>query len=149
MYLYSYSLICGQPPPPPPSPQATPLFLACYWNIDLKAKQCMEPVSEAALLLLSKGANPNKAATIENMTIEDREFPPLEDGEFSKENMENMTMENGDAVVTVETPLFHAVVTSCCDIMMSGSTEVVRSLLESGARQDLDTGGEELNVHNF
>ena len=83
------------------------------------------------------------------MTIEDREFPPLEDGEFSKENMENMTMENGDAVVTVETPLFHAVVTSCCDIMMSGSTEVVRSLLESGARQDLDTGGEELNVHNF
>ena len=109
----------------------------------------MEPVSEAALLLLSKGANPNKVATKENMTIEDREFPPLEDGEFSKENMENMTMENGDAVVTVETPLFHAVVTSCCDIMMSGSTEVVRSLLESGARQDLDTGGEELNVHNF
>ena len=116
----------------------------------------MEPNSEAALLLLSKGANPNKAATIdfhpledgeysienmENMTIEDREFHPLEDREFSMENMENMTMENGDAVVTVETPLFHAV--------FSGKTEVVRSLLESGARQDLDTGGGELNVHHF
>ena len=64
--------------------------------------------SEAALLLLSKGADPNKAAKM-------------------KEN---------DGNVTVVTPLYYAII--------HGSTEVVRSLLASGARQDLDTGGGEL-----
>ena len=61
--------------------------------------------SEAALLLLSKGADPNKAAKDD-------------DG-------------------NVETPLYGAT--------YHGSTEVVRSLLERGARQDLDRGGGELD----
>ena len=55
-------------------------------------------------MLLSKGADPNKAA---------------ED-------------EDGHTV----TPLYMA--------SLHGSTEVVKSLLASGARQDLDTGGGEL-----
>ena len=61
--------------------------------------------SEEALLLLSKGADPNKAAK-----DEDRH---------------------------VITPLYRA--------SYHGSTEVVKSLLERGARQDLDTGGGELD----
>ena len=81
------------PPPPPSPPQATPLFLACFAGH-----------SKAALLLLSKGADPNKAA------------------------------KDGDGEVV--TPLYHAV--------YLGLTEVVKSLLASGARQDLDTGGGEL-----
>ena len=60
--------------------------------------------SEAALLLLSKGADPNKAAK--------------------------------DASDVVTTPLFEAA--------LWGYTEVVKSLLDNGARQDLDTGGGEL-----
>ena len=90
---------------PPPSPQVTPLFLACRWNVDLKSKQCNAPISEAALLLLSKGADPNKVAI-------------------------------GGRKVGAVTPLYGAV--------SIGSIEVVRSLLERGARQDLDTGGGEL-----
>ena len=61
-------------------------------------------------MLLSKGADPNKAAKISS------------DG-------------NVTAPYTA-TPLYYAVA--------HGSTEVVRSLLASGARQDLDTGGGEL-----
>ena len=57
---------------------------------------------KAALFLLSKGADPNKAA---------RDI-------------------DGD----VSTPLWWAAA--------NGSTEVCRSLLASGARQDIDTGGE-------
>ena len=56
-------------------------------------------------MLLSKGADPNKAAAKESF----------------------------DGNVTVVTPLYYAI--------NHGSTEVVRSLLASGARQDLDTGG--------
>ena len=82
------------PPPPPSPPQATPLFLACWFGAD-----------KAALLLLSKGADPNKAA------------------------------KHGDGEVV--TPLFVAA--------FMGHTEVVKSLLENGARQDLDTGGGELD----
>ena len=81
------------PPPPPSPPQATPLFLACFAGH-----------SKAALLLLSKVADPNKAA---------------------KEN-------DGH----VYTPLYEAV--------SFGSIEIVKTLLERGARQDLDTGGGEL-----
>ena len=66
------------------------MFLACELGAD-----------KAALLLLGKGADPNKAAR------------------------------EGD--VHVITPLYLAAKT--------GSTKVVRSLLASGARQDLDTGG--------
>ena len=62
-------------------------------------------------MLLSKGADPNKAAK------------------------KRVGYEDGD--VSVETPLFHAA--------RRGSTEVVRSLLASGARQDLDSGGGELD----
>ena len=61
--------------------------------------------SEAALLLLSKGADPNKAVK--------------------------------DVDGDVTTPLYEAV--------WHNSTEVVRSLLERKARQDLDTGGKELD----
>ena len=64
---------------------------------------------KAALFLLSKGADPNKAAK-----DEDRH---------------------------VITPLYRA--------SYHGSTEVVRSLLASGARQDLDTGGGELLPHQI
>ena len=70
------------------------MFLACKFGYD-----------KAALLLLSKGADPNKAAK-----NEDRQ---------------------------VITPLYYAV--------EHGYTEVVKSLLENGARQDLDTGGGELD----
>ena len=70
------------------------MFLACELGAD-----------KAALLLLSKGADPNKAA------------------------------KDVDGYVT--TPLYVAA--------ESGSTEVVRSLLASGARQDLDSGGGELD----
>ena len=41
-------------------------------------------------------------------------------------------MKENDGNVTVVTPLYYAII--------HGSTEVVRSLLASGARQDLDTG---------
>ena len=64
----------------------------------------MNKQPKAALLLLSKGADPNKAA---------------------KEN-------DGH----VYTPLYEAV--------SFGSIETVKTLLERGARQDLDTGGGEL-----
>ena len=84
----------GESAVPPPPPQATPLYLACRFNH-----------SEAALLLLSKGADPNKVAI-------------------------------GGRKVGVVTPLYGAV--------SIGSIEVVRSLLERGARQDLDTGEGEL-----
>ena len=60
-------------------------------------------------MLLSKGADPNKAARY----IDE------------------------DGYVHVETPLYMAA--------FHGSTEVVRSLLERGARQDLDRGGGELD----
>ena len=56
-------------------------------------------------MLLSKGADPNKAA----IHSEDED---------------------------VNTPLYRAAA--------RGNTDVVRSLLERGARQDLDTGGGEL-----
>ena len=82
---------------PPPPPQVTPLFIACK-----------EDHSEAALLLLSKGADPNKAAKDDD----------------------------GDVI----TPLYMAVEIA----IETESTEVVKSLLASGARQDLDTGGGEL-----
>ena len=65
---------------------------------------CLLDHSEEAQLLLSKGADPNKAAR------------------------------DGDGEVV--TPLYHAA--------YLGLTEVVRSLLASGARQDLDSGGGEL-----
>ena len=71
-------------------PQVTPLFAACMgeaWDI--------------ALLLLSKGADPNKAAT----------------------------NEDGD------------VVTSLHIAAASGSIDMCKSLLASGARQDIYTGG--------
>ena len=65
---------------------------------------CLLDHSEEAQLLLSKGADPNKAAK--------------------------------DEYGTVSTPLNQAA--------YHGFTEVVKSLLERGARQDLDTGGGEL-----
>ena len=71
--------------------QVTPLMVACYAGN-----------SKAAALLLSKGADPNKAAR------------------HSSGN--------------VRTPL--------CYAALYGSTEVCRSLLASGARQDIDIGGE-------
>ena len=67
---------------------------------------CWDGRDKAALLLLSKGADPNKAARY----VKDDE--------------------------DVITPLFMAA--------ERGNTEVVRSLLASGARQDIDTGGGEL-----
>ena len=89
----------SQPPSPPP--QVTPLFVACnVGNPKVGA-------DKAALLLLSKGADPNKAA---------------------KQTRQGVTRQ--------VTPLSQAV--------WRGSTEVVRSLLVSGAKQDLDTGGGEL-----
>ena len=88
-----WTLQRGESATPPYPLQATPLFLACHVGN-----------SEEALLLLSKGADPNKAAK-----------------------------ESFDGNVTVVTPLYYAI--------EHGSTEVVRSLLASGARQDLDTGG--------
>ena len=69
----------------------TPLYLACLF--------CAEKL---ALLLLSRGANPNKLA-------------------------------RGESGAT--SPL--------CLAVLHGWTEVVRILLASGARTDLDTGGGE------
>ena len=94
----------SQPPSPPP--QVTPLFVACnVGNPKVGA-------DKAALLLLSKGADPNKAA---------------------KQTRQGVTRQ--------VTPLSQAV--------WRGSTEVVRSLLVSGAKQDLDTGGGELIIHHY
>ena len=94
----------SQPPSPPP--QVTPLFVACnVGNPKVGA-------DKAALLLLSKGADPNKAA---------------------KQTRQGVTRQ--------VTPLSQAV--------WRGSTKVVKSLLVSGAKQDLDTGRGELIIHHY
>ena len=66
-------------------------------------------------MLLSKGADPNKVAR----------------------------MFEADEFVDQSTPLYYAAAGGYPDIREAGSgpIEVVRSLLASGARQDLDTGG--------
>ena len=98
---------------PSPPPQVTPLFLACnVGNPKVGA-------DKAALLLLSKGADPNLAAKQTGFLGHlDTWIPGYLD--------------------TWVTPLSQAV--------WRGSTEVVRSLLAAGKRPrlDLDTGGREL-----
>ena len=95
------------------------------------------------ILLLSKGADPNKAA----IDGEGYVITPLYLAFSSIELVKGLlasgadpnkgqrrTREDGSRFV--RTPLYEAAV--------YGSTEVVKSLLENGARQDLDTGGGEL-----
>ena len=89
---------------------------------------CWDGRDKAALLLLSKGADPNKAAKVV-VEYEDQDI------QWAK------GIQLGPWTVG---PLSYAV--------SRGSTKVVRSLLSNGARQDLDTGEEELlrspNNHN-
>ena len=114
--------------------QATPLFLACYVGN-----------SEAALLLLSKGADPNKAAKDDYGDVTTPLFVAAQEGysEVVRSLLESKADPNkgyrstdSDGEVHVTTPLYAAA--------EQESTEVVRILLASGARQDLDTGGGEL-----
>ena len=95
-------------------------------------------------LLLSKGADPNKAAKDQNGNV----FTPLYEATWEGDteivrnlleskadpNMGNRRTDK-DGNVTVETPLFMAA--------SRGYTEIVRSLLASEARLDLDTGEDE------
>ena len=102
--------------------------------------------NKAALLLLNKGADPNKAAK----EVEDRNvITPLHYAIY-RESTEVVSslLERGadpnketrstqlDGDVYEETPLYVAA--------KIGSTEIVRILLERGARQDLDGGGGEI-----
>ena len=89
---------------PPLPPQVTPLWLACWIGSETDNW-------DVALWLLSKGANPNKAAKL-----------------VSKDGVSQFNQ--------VQTPLYWAV--------DGNSTEVVRSLLANGARQDLNSGGGEI-----
>ena len=116
------------------------MFLACKFGYD-----------KAALLLLSKGADPNKAAKDDDGDVQYVETPLYEAiqeaAESGSTEVVRVLLERGadpnkgyrrtdeDGNVYVETPLHHAA--------WKGSIEVVKSLLESGARQDLDTGGGE------
>ena len=140
--------------------QVTPLMAACYAGN-----------SKAAALLLSKGADPNKA-TKEIIEIEfDELLHPILNATILSWAASNGYFE---AVIT---PLYSAAESGYTDIVRSlleggadpnmglrstdehggvdvrtpmnvaaerGYTEVVISLLEGGARQDLDTGGGEL-----
>ena len=97
-------------------------------------------------MLLSKGADPNKAAKDDDGDVTTPLFMAaqhestevawslLASGADPNKGYRS-TDEDGDVDVT--TPLYAAA--------QFGYTEIVKSLLASGARQDLDTGGGELN----
>ena len=93
------SSLCEECPP-----QVTPLFLACRFYD-----------KEAALLLLSRGADPNNAPR-------------------AKPVRPHWLCLAGAWLV--RTPLYYAAI--------RGWVGVCRSLLSKGARQDIDTGGENL-----
>ena len=91
-------------------------------------------------LLLSKGADPNKAAIDEEDVANTPLYLAASDG--SIELVKNLLASGADPNKGyyiggfVRTPLYAAA--------EGGYTEVVKILLASGARQDLDTGGGEL-----
>ena len=100
-------------------------------------------------LLLSKGADPNKAAIYRDKDGDVIVTTPLyiaamyEKTEVVRSLLESKADPNErarstdkDGVVDVTTPLYWAA--------DGGYTEIVKILLASGARQDLDTGGGEL-----
>ena len=94
-----------------PPPQATPLFLSSVMEND-----------QAALLLLNKGADPNKPA------------------------QQTFTDLDKDETVMYFTPLYELADRNREDSL---SIAVVRSLLARGARQDLDRGGEIIDHYYY